>query len=139
MQHHENSLVQLAYASGSGFFWAKDPRMGDSISIVFEQPQTITQVVVETGNEQHPVDVLHGGTVELSRTLIKLDERAGRAVCGDPRVIGHLQNGRCNIQNVTTLFKTTAKCLLVTVTANQDNWIVFDQIGVFVESTEQPD
>ena len=135
MQHHENNFVQLVYAAGSGFFWAKEPRMGDSISIVFEQPQRVTQVVIETGNNQHPVDILHHGTVELSHTLIKQDERAGRAVCGDPVVIGHVQQGRCNVENVTSVFTPTARCLIVTVSGNQDNWILFDQIGVFVEQT----
>ena len=132
MEHYGTYFAQLAYASGSGYFWAQNPKMGDSISIVFDQPQNVTRLVVETGNSEHPTDTLHAGTIEASSTLIKIAETTGRAVCAEPRLICHFKDGRCDVTEVTTKVKGFVRCVTITVTGNQEGWAVFDQIAVFV-------
>ena len=132
MEHYGTYFVQLSYASGSGYFWAQSPKMGDSISLVFDEPQNVTRIVVETGNSEHPTDILHAGTIEASSTLIKIAETSGRAICAEPKLLCQFKDGRCDVTEVVAKVKGFVRCVTITVTGNQEGWAVFDQIAVFV-------
>ena len=129
---HESYTADLAYGSGSGYFWARSPKQGDTFTIVFDQTVRLKRVAVATGHEVHPRDILKHGIVEASPKLLRATETT--AMCADWRRVGQLESGILNATDLDQLLggKLT-KCLKITVTNNQTEWIVIHQIAVFLE------
>lgn len=135
---HESHSPELAYGSGSGYFWAKNPKPGEALYIVFDNNEKIDRIVVETGHPDHQQDFLRRGNVEVSPKLLRVDGQ--KVTCADWRVVAEVKDGRADVANVTqAVGHRLTRCLKVTVTAEQSQWIVFSQIAVFVFKDPEPE
>lgn len=121
---------ELAYASGSGYFWAEKPQLGDTIQVLFEEPQHLEGIGIQTGNVAHPSDYLEAGTVEVSGKI--LSDRGTVATCADPILLGNFTSGQ--FEQHRLMLPKPVQCLTITVTRPQEHWIVFNQIAIFVKS-----
>ncbi|XP_065655098.1 alpha-1,3-mannosyl-glycoprotein 4-beta-N-acetylglucosaminyltransferase A-like isoform X2 [Hydra vulgaris] len=43
----------------SGQFWSRKVQVGDTIDIIFENPIKISELIISSGNSQHPADILN--------------------------------------------------------------------------------
>ncbi len=137
LQAYDKWTVDLVYAAGTGFFWAKDVTAGSAIYIVFDEPHVLDRVAIETGEPGHPNDTLDAGIVELSPKLLKLEEK--KVHCADFMVIGRFENGQFDEQNLQK--KTSGRvtrCLRVAIQKDQVHWLVIRQIAVFTAGRADP-
>ena len=114
------------------YFWAKDPKPGDSLYIVFDTAEKLDRVVVETGHPDHPNDFLRNGSLEASPKLLRIDNE--KVMCADWRVIAYSadRGGAIDAKNLTqVLGGRRTKCLKISIAQYQSQWIVFNQIAVF--------
>ena len=135
MQTFKHYIPELAYASGSGFFWAQEPHKGDHITIKFDTPQQLKRVVVETGHSKSPKDVLHNGIVEISPKFMRMyspskTSNVSSVLCGDWKTVGEFVDGRIDSGDLSSWYRPM-ECLRITQTQEQENWVVFNQIAVF--------
>ncbi len=134
LQAYDKWTVDLVYAAGVGFFWAKDVVAGSAVYIVFDDPQYLDRVAIETGDPGHPNDTLEAGIVELSPKLLKLD--GTKVHCADFMVIGQFDKGQLDERNLQKkIGGRPTKCLRVAIQKNQTHWLVIRQIAVFTVKT----
>ena len=125
----------LAYTLGIGYFWGISPRKGQCWTVVFEDRQNLTKVIVETSTKDHPSDFLHSAVLEASPVFIK-SFKNGTVNCAGYQTLGTFAKGRLTIDGLDkALAGTQTKCLRIRVTTDQTDWVVVDQVAVFVKST----
>ena len=136
MTAYDMNIPEMCYGSGNGFFWAKTPNIGDTLHIIFDKEHRLSRVVVETGNEKMSGDLLYNGTIEVSHKLLKLDRDKNIVTCADPVLLGWVKDGRGDVIDLEKRHLRPTKCLIITVSHEQPNWIVFNQVAVFLVQEE---
>ena len=138
MNHYLHWIPDLCYASGSGYFWAKDPKKENDINIIFAQPQQIKRIAVETGTSKHPEDTLLHGIVEISPKLLRRFKdphtNLTNIACSDWRKVGEFKGGRVDTGELSTWYRPT-ECLRIVQTQEQEHWIIYHQVAVFTYPT----
>lgn len=132
MPPFESNTVDLAYSSGSGFFWAAKVEAGNMICVVFEQKQQLSKVVVETGSEKNPNDRINNGTVFIGLKVGPMSLNAADKICEDIVPISNFVNGRAEASLLDKGLTAPSSCIKILVTESQTNWVVFYQIAVFI-------
>lgn len=130
LKAYDKWTVDLVYAAGAGFFWAKDVVAGSAVYIVFDDAQYLDRIAIETGEPGHPNDTLEAGIVELSPKLLKLDET--KVHCADFMLVAQFENGQVDVEHLQK--KTSGrptKCLRIAIQKDQAHWLVIRQIAVF--------
>lgn len=130
MPYYQGYLPEMAYSSGTGFFWATRAIIGDSMHVVFDIAQNLSRIVVQTGNTDHPTDILHSGRVLAGSTVTRVGE--GVMTCDSFQLVASFQNGVAVVEHLATVLSFPVRCLKVTVEVNHDNWVLFANIAVFL-------
>lgn len=126
-----NFLPRLPYASAEGYFWCHgSPVAGDFFNVIFERPQALERVVIETGSESHPTDILQHAVLKASLTLAKDGDRLA---CTNDIELGEFRQGRIEVSSLQDKVKFKVMCLQVVVTANQEPWAIIREVAVFVQ------
>ena len=126
---YDRYTADLAYTSASGYFWAKDPHKGDLIQVIFTQPVRLRRIYIESGTEQHSGDVIKHGQLEVSATLDHMGDNT--ALCSNTTNLGKFSE-RLDVDHLENKISTTVKCLTVSLTETQKEWLIVNQIAVFV-------
>ena len=138
MKSYEQWHASLAYGSGSGFFWASNVKEGDWFVVAFNEPVKLKRVIVETGHPKTRKDQLISGIMEWSPKVIKLDETKQQVTCASLQKLGTFVDGRLDVGNLnepgSPTRGTPVNCLRITIGPDQKDWVVFNQVAVFVES-----
>ena len=58
--------IETAYLKGTGYFWGKTIKIGDSVTLILEQPKKLKKVAISSGSPLYPSDALENGEVLLS-------------------------------------------------------------------------
>ncbi|XP_022081084.1 alpha-1,3-mannosyl-glycoprotein 4-beta-N-acetylglucosaminyltransferase C-like isoform X2 [Acanthaster planci] len=124
-------VPQLAYSSKPGYFWGKTPITGDSFLVTFESPAQLSRVIIETGSEKNPEDYLRSGKLEASPVVIS-QSLDGTPRCADYRSIGIFADGKLDVSNLETKLDFRTKCMQITVTKSQQQWLLIKEIAVWV-------
>lgn len=125
---------ELAYSKEPGFFWSgAGAKAGDTFTLVFESPQEVSRITVQTGTKDHESDFVHEGVLEASASV-----KTGDSVsqCEEPVVLSHFQSGEVNVTQSDIALKmglVKMKCLQVRITATQNEWVIIREIAVFVK------
>jgi len=132
MPHYQDYLPEMAYSSGTGYFWATKAVAGDSMHVVFDAAQNLSRVVVQTGNTDHPKDILHSGQLLVSPTVMSI--REGVETCGSTKSVASFKNGVAIAEHLETVVSFHVRCLKVSVDVDHDHWVLFANIAVFLNS-----
>ena len=120
---------EFAYSTfDNEMFWSTTPRIGDHYTLIFKLPQKVSRLVVLTGKPHtNLVDFLHGGTLEVGTDVERHSQT--KIGCSNLSVVGKFVRGCIDI-TVLSEFKTI-KCLKITVTKEQESWLIIREIAVF--------
>ena len=136
MKPFEQWLPSLAYGSGSGFFWASNVKEGDWLVIAFNTPVRLKRIIIETGHPKSRKDQLLNGTLEWSPRVIKLDEKTQQVTCSSLQKLGTFVDGHLDVGGLDSTSSPTGgapvNCLRVVIGKGQKDWVVFNQVAVFV-------
>ncbi|KAK7475612.1 hypothetical protein BaRGS_00033161 [Batillaria attramentaria] len=125
-----NFVPKLSYSNMEGYFWSDgSPGVGDTFVLVFEEPKSIERVVIETGSESHPEDILQHGKLLASLTLLR---NTGRLDCTNDIDLGDFSEGRLDVKDVRSIVKFKVMCLQIKVTREQTPWLLIREIAVFL-------
>ncbi|CAD5115674.1 DgyrCDS4628 [Dimorphilus gyrociliatus] len=129
--HHE---LNHMYAMSTDFFWAKTPKINDTITVVFLDSLRLKRAAVLTGTPEHAGDILREGVLEAAfeKTNLPADERDESVTCKSWREIGKFQNGEVDVKELDKSLKESVYCLRVRITGTQQNWIIFRELAVFI-------
>ncbi|KAL5011659.1 hypothetical protein ScPMuIL_010210 [Solemya velum] len=130
MKIYDNNTPTLAYSTSDngGKMWVMDPQPGDSLTIVFKEKQNIKRVIIETGFPVTGQDSLKSAIIEISSRLLMTNNET----CIAYSAIGEFQNGRADIPIYSSANKNIdIRCLRVTVTSKQKEWLLVREIAVF--------
>ena len=116
-------LAALAYGKAAGFFWGRPPVEGDTFRVSFQSKVVLRRVVVETGNREHPADVLRYGRLEVDVA----------AACRRFRSVGEFRGGRVDVTWDKADQKEAVKCVRIYVTGAQDTWLLIREIAVWIK------
>lgn len=130
--HHE---LNHMYAKSSDFFWAKTPKVNDTVAVVFLNPIVLTRAAVITGTPEHAGDILQEGVLEVALEKIPLppDERDESVTCKSWKEIGKFHSGDIDIKDLEKTLTSPIHCLRVRITGKQQNWIIFRELAVFIK------
>ncbi|XP_050407809.1 alpha-1,6-mannosyl-glycoprotein 4-beta-N-acetylglucosaminyltransferase [Patella vulgata] len=124
-------IPKLAYVTSEGFFWSHGgAKNGDTFTVIFQSPQRLKRVVVMSGTSSHPDDRIYEGNLVASLTLAKSED--GGQMCTNDIEIGTFVKG--NVDNANLLEKIAFKvmCLRITITRDQNPWVIVKEIAVFI-------
>ena len=130
MPHYQDFLPDMAYSSGTGYFWATKADTGDSLQVIFDVAQNLSRVVVQTGHADYPNDILHTGQVFVGSSVTKVKE--GIASCDSTKSVASFQNGIAIVEHLEAVVSFRVQCLKVTVEVKHDNWVIFANVAVFL-------
>jgi len=130
MPHHQGYLPDMAYSSGTGYFWATAAAAGDSLQVIFDVAQNLSRIVVRTGHADYPKDILHSGLVFVSPTVTKVKD--GIFACDSSKSVASFQNGIAIAEHLETVLSFRVHCLKVTVEVKHDHWVLFANVAVFL-------
>jgi len=130
MPHHKDFVPEMAYSSGTGYFWATEADTGDSLQIIFDLPQNLSRIVVRTGHVDYPNDVLHSGRIFVSPSVTRV--RAGVMVCDSAKSVASFHNGVAVAERLETVLSFLVRCLKVFVEVKHDHWVLFADVAVFL-------
>jgi len=130
MPHYRDHSAEMAYSSGTGYFWATKVDTGDSLLVVFDVAQNLSRIVVKTGNTEHPTDFLHSGRVYVSQAVTKVSDRI--VTCDSGKSVASFQNGVAIADKLESVLSFHVRCLQVTVEEHHDHWVLFANVAVFV-------
>nr|XP_034309576.1 alpha-1,3-mannosyl-glycoprotein 4-beta-N-acetylglucosaminyltransferase C isoform X1 [Crassostrea gigas] len=129
---HSSFSPESAYYQEPGYFWShRNGKAGDWFTVVFDDPQRVEKIIVETGSREHPLDRILHGKLQASLSLVKIDK--SEPSCTNNILLGHFKEGFIKVGNLTSVlgpFKI--HCVSIILTANQDWWIIIKEIAVFV-------
>ncbi|KAH9499473.1 Alpha-1,3-mannosyl-glycoprotein 4-beta-N-acetylglucosaminyltransferase B [Bulinus truncatus] len=54
-----------AMYNGDDFYWASSPKAGDVIDFLFDHPFPLAKILIKSGNDEHPGDIIRESTVEI--------------------------------------------------------------------------
>ena len=123
---------ESAYGREPGYFWSKgNGKSGDWFTIVFDDPQRVEKIFIVTGSREHPKDKIEHGKVHASLSLVSVE--AARPKCTNDIFLGYFENGNIKVENLTsTLGPFKIHCVGITLTENQNWWIIIKEIAVFI-------
>ncbi|XP_069132171.1 alpha-1,3-mannosyl-glycoprotein 4-beta-N-acetylglucosaminyltransferase C-like [Argopecten irradians] len=126
----------LAYDLADGYFWTHvSPKDKDTITVVFNTPQHIDSVIIDTGSKEHPTDRLENGKLEASLSVVEKTDTY--AVCTNDIFLGTFQNGMIKVTDIgKKLGPFTVHCLRITVTGDQAFWLIVREIAVFTSKDQ---
>jgi len=130
MPHYQYHSPEMAYSSGTSYFWATKVVTGDSLLVVFDVAQNLSHVVVQTGNIDYPKDILHSGHVYVSPTVTRVKEQI--VACDSTKSIASFQNGIAIADHLETVLSFSVQCLKVIAEQHHDHWVLFANVAVFV-------
>ncbi|XP_022304213.1 alpha-1,3-mannosyl-glycoprotein 4-beta-N-acetylglucosaminyltransferase C-like isoform X1 [Crassostrea virginica] len=132
VQAGESFSPESAYSGEPGYFWSKgNGKTGDWFIIVFDDPQRIEKILILTGSREHSEDTIKHGKLHASLSLVAVE--ASRPRCTNDIFLGYFDNGNIKVENLTSIlgpFKI--HCVGITLTENQNWWIIIKEIAVFI-------
>ncbi|XP_063401352.1 alpha-1,3-mannosyl-glycoprotein 4-beta-N-acetylglucosaminyltransferase C-like [Mytilus trossulus] len=124
--------LDLAYSTDYGYFWSQSaPRVNDTVHILFDEPQSITKVIVETGSREHPNDKLEHARLEACLSVKVLGVNTIK--CYNTLMLGSFKNGSITIDNMKSLTNFKITCLKIVVTKYQSWWLIIKEIAIFIK------
>ena len=132
-----NFLPRLPYSHSEGYFWTDgSPVAGDTFIVVFDVPQFIDRVIIDSGSESHPSDILENARLKASLTVIKTP---ARMECTNDIDLGTFKDGRIEVKDISSMVKFKIVCLQIQVLKEQTAWVIIREIAVFVSNEWRPE
>ncbi|KAK3605562.1 hypothetical protein CHS0354_005867 [Potamilus streckersoni] len=131
MRTNPDFPVEAPYLKSPGYFWSHDNlKENDTVTIVFDNPQSIYRAVVETGAEEYPTDMIYNGELNACISLDFMDSTSAK--CSNYVTLGRFVDGKIDANNISSKmgeFKT--KCIVIRVTKSQPFWAIIEEIAIF--------
>ncbi|CAC5416098.1 MGAT4C [Mytilus coruscus] len=123
--------LDLAYSADYGYFWSQSaPQVNDTVHILFDEPQSITKVIVVTGSREHPNDKLEHARLEACLSVQIL--RTNSIKCYNALTLGSFKNGSITVDHMNSLTNFKIACLKITITKQQSWWLIIKEIAIFL-------
>lgn len=129
LETFEPFFPMSAYSLADGFFWAKESKAGGNILLVFDRPEKLSSIVVDTGSEFHQDDKIINGTLEAAVTL--MTKTADNAECTNYVHLADFTEGSVRVDNLQRIVPFDIFCFRIRLTADHTNWVIVREIAVF--------
>ncbi|KAL4225010.1 hypothetical protein ACF0H5_015705 [Mactra antiquata] len=129
----DNFPPSLAYSHENGHFWSDGAAKKDDVYlVVFDAPQSISRVVIDTGSKEHPGDIVNHGIVEA---CVSVSGSHDLPVCDNNVFLKDFENGKAVVNSSDISPKLgviKVKGLQIRFKESQNEWVVIKEIAVFV-------
>lgn len=125
MSPYQKRLPRMPWDNQGKFFWAVSPKKGNYLTVVFKTRVVLRSILVETGTGRK--DILHSGQVEIGRDVFSTNKEKS---CKEFQPVGTFTNGMFEMNEVDKKYNVTSSCLRITVTADQQDWLIINKIKV---------
>ncbi|EDV20198.1 uncharacterized protein TRIADDRAFT_32367 [Trichoplax adhaerens] len=133
LQSYGGTEPEFAYGKTVTYYWCKQPRAKDTITIIFHSPIKLKRVAVLTGDKARRRDCLHTAELQVSSTYY-LQQCISWNKIGDFK-----RNGNVDI-DVTNLnqspFKNPIRCVRIYIPNKYRNWVILREIAIWSEAIE---
>ncbi|XP_062603450.1 alpha-1,3-mannosyl-glycoprotein 4-beta-N-acetylglucosaminyltransferase C-like [Saccostrea cucullata] len=123
---------EMAYSREPGYFWSKgNGKADDWFIVVFDEPQRVDSIIIDTGSREHPEDKIEHGKLQASLSLVSVS--SSQPKCTNDILLGYFENGDIKVGNLTsTLGPFKIHCVSIILTETQSWWIIIKEIAIFV-------
>jgi len=125
--------IKTAYV-GHNFAWIKTPSNTTFISFRFTKPVALKSFLFQTGNEDHPGDILKGGRVEIlsSKTLKRLSEVSqldDNSHISSKEYISLADFNEKGVAkgNIPTTLGELVEMRIIVTASDMNNWVIFSE------------
>ncbi|EDV25630.1 uncharacterized protein TRIADDRAFT_55928 [Trichoplax adhaerens] len=132
MKVFKQHTPELCYGKSPGYFWAANPQKGDTLLIKFHVEHRIKRLVVATGMDKSKKDILPSAEIRVSGTAAQ--KVNGEYVCHKNfvTVTSEFIDGVADCNDLDRPLDFPVKCIKVIISENQNSWIIFREIAVFL-------
>ncbi|KAK3587378.1 hypothetical protein CHS0354_028751 [Potamilus streckersoni] len=125
---NQNYGPELAYQQNRLYFWSVKPRKGDHYTVIFENPQNISRIVITTGIGPIRKDMLRSGTLKVA-----VEDVSSKHEKCDPRArLVDFLFGEIDTAATGTHLPSNVKCVRIEVTQDMKTGLAIRKISVFV-------
>lgn len=104
--------------------------MGDIFTIHFHKPQKVSRVIIQTGLNERPRDIIDKGALFAGSAMHQCKLRME---CSNELKLGDLIKGSIDTGNMEEKVNFKFKCLEIEVLRSQRQWVIIRNILVYVE------
>lgn len=122
------------YDNSEKFFWARDIRKNQHLTLLFGKPQNISRIIVATGDPNTKEDSLVKGSLSISTSSDANGSPSDLKECGKFQKLTDLVDGDVDTKALGLESKIPHGiiCLQVKVEKNQRNWVIFRNISIIL-------
>lgn len=113
---------QDAYEGGSGYFWGRNVKRDDQVTVQFNSVVNASKVFVDTGSNLAMKDFLRFGVLQASFSV----SGTSSSSCGKFDTVVSFRDGRAQ-----ATFNKKIDCLRILVTNDQNEWLFLREIDVW--------
>lgn len=123
-----------AYSNSGQFFWAKDVKKDQHFSLLFQNPQQISRIIVATGDPNKKGDSISKGSVHLAVGSKKSKSPSDLQDCGKFNKFAELVDGDLDTKalGLESKIPSDVICIQIKIDRNQRTWAIFRTISVFL-------
>lgn len=118
-----------AYDMTDKYFWGLSPTQGSYYRIIFDTPQNISRIFIDSGHETKPSDILHDAVVRVSVKTDRPTKQSDKISCDNSKILTNFTNGDVNTNNS---IPHNIDCIIVEILKNQSDWLVIREIAIFL-------
>lgn len=124
----KSTSPEVAYMAGFGIYWSsRSPEKDEYYKVHFKKPQKVRRIVVISGMDSHPNDILKNAVLEISHKLNQTKQ------CTDFEPLGSFKNGVIDINNLTQFSSSHGiHCFQIKLLRRQAAWVIIREIAVFL-------
>ena len=136
LTQNENYEPIFAYDNSNKFFWAKDIKKNQHFTLLFQNPQQISRIIVMTGNSNTKGDSIEHGSLLLAvRDTVGERPIALIQECGEFKKLVDLVGGEVDTKalGLENEIPPNVICLQIKIERNQTKWVIIRNVNIILK------
>ena len=124
-----------AYDNSEKFFWARDVKKNQHFTLLFQKPQQISRIIINTGNPNTKGDSIQRGSLQLAVRDDVGQSPTDLKECGEFKKLTDLVDGDVDTKalGLESKIPSNVICLQIKVEKNQRPWVIFRNITIMLK------
>ena len=135
LQQYADYSVPYIYDNTGRFFWAKEVKKNQHLTLLFENPQKISRIIVTTGEPNTKGDSLGKSSLLVAVNSEPIQQPLDNIrKCGQFKKLTQFVDGEVDTKAIglTNKIPVDIVCLQIKIEATSRNWVIFRNITVIL-------
>ena len=134
LHQYADYSVSYVYDNSENFFWARDVKKKQHLSLLFQKPQQISRIIITTGQQDTKADSLGKSSLLAAVKKDTYTSPNDLRSCGDFKKLTDFVDGEVDTKAIglDNNIPVDIVCLQIKIEADQKTWVIFRNITVIL-------